>query len=71
MPEFSKNDIPKLIELAEDTTIVSPCGHFPTNPISSIPPYRTNIDGTGEGIMIGEYLLWCVEAIINDGKFLN
>jgi len=71
MPEFSKNDIPKLLQLAGDTTLVSPCDHFPTNPISSIPPYRTKINNEGEGIMIGEYLLWCVESIINKGKFIS
>jgi len=68
-PKFILKDIPLLIELAKDTTLVSPCGHFPINSISSIPPYRTDVNGRIKGIMLGEYLLWSVEAIINNGKF--
>lgn len=68
-PKFTLKDIPLLIELAKDTTLVNPCGHFPINPISSIPPYRTVENGNGKGIMLGEYLLWSVEIIINNGKF--
>ncbi|MGF1585539.1 MAG: DUF4943 family protein [Bacteroidales bacterium] len=64
MPKFVKEQIPLLIDLSQDTTLVRPYDHFPVNPLSSIPPYRMD-DGV-ESIMIGEYLLWCAEGIIND-----
>ncbi len=69
MPNFTKKHIPLLIHLAKDTSLVSPCHHFPVNPISSIPPYR--IDDNRECIMIGEYLLWCVEGIIENKDFAS
>ena len=68
-PKFTLKDIPLLIELAKDTTLVNPCGHFPVNSISSIRPYRTDENGNIKGIMLGEYLLWSVETIINNGEF--
>lgn len=65
MPAFQKEDLPSLISLAKDTDLISPCDHFPVNPLSSIHPYRT---GNGkESMMIGEFLLWCAEAVI-EGK---
>lgn len=66
-PEFKLKDIPLLLEYAKDTTLISPCDHFPVNPISSIPPYRTDKSGKN-GIMLGEYLLWSVETTIR-GQF--
>ena len=68
-PKFSMKDIPLLLKLANDTTIIYPCNHFPTNPISSIPPFRTNENGDGIGIMLAEYLLWSVQTIINNGNY--
>jgi hypothetical protein len=68
-PIFNRSHIPLLIEMADDTTIVSPCDHFPVNSISSIPPYRIGKNGNS-GIMIGEYLLWCAEAAIR-GHFVS
>ena len=50
-PKFSMKDIPLLLKLANDTTIVNPYDHFPTNPISSIPPFRSDENGN-EGIML-------------------
>lgn len=69
MPNFKKEHIPLLIDLAKDTSLVCPCSHFPTNPISSIPPYRINDNKAC--IMIGEYLLWCVEGIIEGNTFAS
>lgn len=69
MPDFQEDDIPLLISLAKDTELISPCDHFPVNPISSIPPYRFN--NGKESIMIGEFLLWCVEAIIEGRAFAS
>ncbi|MCP4760987.1 MAG: DUF4943 domain-containing protein [archaeon] len=69
MPNFTKTHIPLLINFAEDTSLVCPCNHFPTNPISSIPPYRINENK--ECIMIGEYLLWCIEGIIENKDFAS
>lgn len=69
MPDFQMKDVPLLINLSNDTEMISPCDHFPVNPISSIPPYRIN--NGKESIMIGEYLLWCVEAIIEDRCFAS
>ena len=68
-PKFSMKDIPILLSLADDTTIINPFKHFPTNPISSIPPFRIDEKGNGEGIMLAEYLLWSVETIINNGDY--
>jgi hypothetical protein len=65
MPAFGNDDVPALLSLAADTCLVTPCDHFPVNPVSSIPPYRAD-DGR-ESIMIGEFLLWCAEAVI-EGK---
>lgn len=67
-PKFTMKDIPLLIESAKDTTLINPYNHFPVNPISSIPPYRTN-ENSKSGIMLGEYLLWSVETIINNGEY--
>lgn len=69
MPDFHMKDVPLLISLSKDTEMISPCGHFPVNPISSIPPYRIN--NGKEFIMIGEFLLWCVEAIIAGRDFAS
>jgi len=69
MPDFQKKDVMLLINLAENTDLITPCDHFPVNPISSIPPYRFN--NGKESIMIGEYLLWCVESIISDRDFAS
>ncbi len=68
-PKFSMKDIPLLLKLASDTTIVNPHGHFPSNPISSIPAFRTDENGNGKGIILAEYLLWSVETIINNGNY--
>ena len=69
MPYFKEKHIPLLIQYAGDTTKVTPCGHFPVNPLSSIPPYRIH-DGK-LCIMIAEYLLWCVEGIIAKSTFAS
>jgi len=69
MPNFTKEHIPLLINFAIDTSLVCPCNHFPTNPVSSIPPYKIN--NNKECIMIGEYLLWCVEGIIENKGFAS
>jgi hypothetical protein len=69
MPHFKTKHIPTLLNLANDTMSVCPCDHFPLNPISSIPPYRIN--NGKECIMIGEYLLWCVEGIIEGNTFAS
>lgn len=69
MPNFKKEHISLLIDLAKDTSLVYPCEHFPTNPVSSILPYRIN--DNKECIMIGEYLLWCVEGIIEGRDFAS
>jgi len=69
MPNFTKEHITLLINFATDTSLVSPCDHFPTNPISSIPPYRIN--NNKECIMLGEYLLWCVDGIIAERDFAS
>ena len=63
-PEFTLKDIPLLLEYAKDTTLISPCDHFPVNPISSIPPWRADKNDKS-AIMLGEYLLWSAETIIN------
>lgn len=69
MPKFRKEHIPRLINLAKDTSYISPCNHFPVNPVSSISTSR----GFGEKpyIILGEYLLWCVEGIIHKGEFVS
>lgn len=69
MPAFEKKHIPLLIQFAEDTSIVSPCGHFPVNPASSIPAYR--VSENKASIMIGEYLLWCLQGIIEEKDFAS
>lgn len=69
MPDFKNRDIPVLIELSKDTSLVCPCEHFPTNPISSIPPYRI-VEGN-TCIILGEFLLWCVEGIIKEKDFAS
>ena len=69
MTIFEQKHIPLLIENAFDTTEITPCEHFPLNPISSIHPYRFR-----EGkpyIILGEYLLWCVEGIIEGKTFAS
>ena len=65
MPVFAKEDVPALILHSSDTDLITPCDHFPVNPMSSMYPYRV-VDGK-EYIMLGEYLLWCAEAVI-EGK---
>jgi hypothetical protein len=67
MPRFTTEHIPLLIKLSNDTMLVCPSDHFPTNPVSSIRPYRIIDDNLC--IMVGEYLLWCVEGIINERGF--
>lgn len=69
MPAFQKKDIPELISLAKETGLISPCDHFPVNPISSMWPFRV-VDGR-ECIMLGEYLLWCAEAVIEGKDFAS
>jgi hypothetical protein len=69
MPDFQKEDIPALINLAEKTLLVTPCDHFPVNPLSSMWPYRV-VDGK-ECILLGEYLLWCAEAVIEGKDFAS
>ena len=69
MPTFSKEDVPALISLSEDTDLVTPCHHFPVNPVSSMWPYRV-VDGK-ECIMLGEYLLWCAEAVLEGKDFAS
>jgi len=69
MPNFKKENIYLLLTLANDTSLVCPCDHFPINPISSIPPYRKY--GNQTCIMMGEYLLWCVQAIIEGKTFAS
>jgi hypothetical protein len=69
MPGFSREDIPALISLAEDTVQIIPCDHFPVNPMNSIPPFRVR-DGETY-MMIGEYLLWCAEGVIRDQDFAS
>lgn len=69
MPNFKEEHIPLLINLSNDTSLISPIEHFPINPVSSIPPYRVN---NGKAcIMLGEYLLWCVEGIIEGTAFAS
>lgn len=69
MPEFQKRDVPYLLEFSKDTSLICPCNHFPVNPVSSIPPYRVN--NGEECIMLGEYLLWCVEWVLEDEEFAS
>lgn len=69
MPSFSKEDVPALISLSKDTDLVTPCDHFPVNPLSSMFPYRV-VDGR-ECIMLGEYLLWCAEAVLEGRDFAS
>ncbi len=69
MPSFTKEDVPALIRLSKDTDLVTPCDHFPVNPLSSMYPYRM-VNGR-ESIMLGEYLLWCAEAVIEGKDFAS
>lgn len=69
MPNFKREDIPLLLKYSHDTTLVSPWEHLPINPVSSIPPYRI-VEGETY-IMLGEYLLWCVEGIIEEKDFAS
>ena len=69
MPNLKEEHIPLLIEHAIDTTEITPWEHFPLNPISSIPPYRI-VEGKTY-ILLGEYLLWCVEGIIEGNIFAS
>lgn len=69
MPSFTKEDVPGLISLSEDTDLVTPVDHFPVNPLSSMYPYRI-VDGR-ECIMLGEYLLWCAEAVLEGRDFAS
>ena len=67
MPEFDVKDIPALIDLSKDTSLINPIDHFPVNPMSSIPPYR--IENGKSYIMLGEFLLWCAEGVIQDRTY--
>lgn len=67
MPHFKEENIPLLLGYSMDTTLICPCHHFPINPISSIPPHR--VDNGKDCMLIGEYLLWCVEGIIEGSAF--
>lgn len=58
MPKFTQNHISSLIEFAKDTSHIS---DFPTNPISSRPPFPAGRDY----FILGECLLWTVEGIRN------
>lgn len=69
MPNFTKEHIHLLLKFADDTSLVCPCDHFPANPASSIPPYR--MKDSEACIMVGEYLLWCVEGIIGGNTFAS
>lgn len=69
MPAFDREDVPALITLAEDTELISPCDHFPVNPLSSMYPWRL-VSGK-PSIMLGEYLLWCAEAVIEGKDFAS
>ena len=64
MPQFSRTDIPMLIALAKDTTHIQ---NFPTNPISSRPPYP---EGRSYFIL-GECLLWVANGIITKSGSLD
>ncbi len=69
IPNFTRKYIPLLINHSLDTTLICPSDHFPVNPISSLTPYRWD-DGKA-CIMIGEYLLWCVQGIIEHKTFAS
>ncbi len=69
MPAFDRDDVPALLALAEDTELISPCDHFPVNPLSSMYPWR--LVGSKPSIMLGEYLLWCAEAVIEGQDFAS
>ncbi len=69
MPQFKVEHIPILINFSNDTSLISPFDHIPLNPVSSIPPYRMS---NGKAcIMVGEYLLWCIEGIIEGTAFAS
>ena len=67
MPDFNDKHVYDLLKHCKDTSLISPYNHFPINPISSVPPSR-EMNGK-EGIMIAEYLLWCIEGIIQDRTY--
>ena len=69
MPDLKKEHIPLLLSHAKDTSLISPCGHFPVNPVSSIPPYRVN--NNKQSIMLGEYILWCIEGVIKGNTYAS
>lgn len=69
MPSFDRDDVPALISLARETDLVSPCDHFPVNPVSSMYPWRL-VNGK-PSIMLGEYLLWCAEAVLEGKEFAS
>jgi hypothetical protein len=69
MPSFTKEHLPLLIKYSRDTSLITPCEHFPLNPVSSIPPYRS-VEGKSF-IMLGEYLLWIAESILEDKPFAS
>ncbi len=63
MPEFKKQHIGKLIELAADTTHII---NFPINPVSSRYPTPQ-----GRDFILGECLLWIVDGIIKNVEFTS
>jgi hypothetical protein len=69
MPEFNITHLSDLINMAKDTSLVCPADHFPVNPVSSIPPYRIYDQKTC--VMMGEYLLWCADAVITKQHFTS
>lgn len=62
MPEFDVKDIPVLIDLSQDTSLINTVNHFPLNPMSSLLPFRS-VNGK-HYIMLGEFILWCAEGAI-------
>jgi len=62
MPEFKEKHLPKLLELAKDTSHIL---DFPANPISSRTPRPYGRDY----FILGECLLWIVEGIRIKHKF--
>ena len=64
MPDFNVDDIPQLLSLSMDTTRIK---NFPSNPASSHALYP----GERDYLILGECLLWVVEAIRKDLKFAS
>jgi hypothetical protein len=62
MPTFSKSHIQALIYLSKDTSHIN---DFPTNPMSSLPPFPNDRNY----YILGECLLWTVEGIRKDTRF--